>query len=249
MHLPKSILAGLLVTIFLFNCSSNDTSDDTSDIDQPVTTTDGEDLLASNTATDPDGNTYEVGFNQVSGINQDPFVRKRDASGESIWYIEHEKSEVDGRAVYVMVDDQDIPWVVFTLVGGSTSDDYITRRELKSPAAFENRYAGSYDMGGGPKVSIIAQLDPNTGKIEKGTFILAKKNDGTTNGFSIQAIGMKDGHIAFTANTAAWPPGEGSSYRRFPNITDEDRVDNVFKMYYEIDTDLTTITTAALCEE
>ena len=105
------------------------------------------------------------------------------------------------------------------------------------------------ETAGGAKVSIIARLDPDTGKIDKGTFITARKNDGKTNGLRILGLEMNEGRLAFSADTAAWPPGEGTDYTRFPDITDADRIDNSFKMYYEMDTDLRTMTKAILKRE
>lgn len=223
------------------SCTSDAGTESNGKVDVP-----DDDLSSEVSATDSNGNTYQVGFNQVSSINQDPFVRKRNGAGETIWYIEHEKSEVDGRAVLIFIDPEDIPWVVFTLVGGSYSDDYLTKRELANPEAFQDVYGGSYGNGGGAKVSILARLDPNNGKIVKGTFITAKKNDGKTNGLVISSLGTNEGKLAFKASTAAWPPGEGTGYERFPDITDADRIDNTFKMYYEMGTDLKSISKAIL---
>ncbi len=233
---------------FLIACNSDDNPSETPPVD-PINSNPNVELTTSTTVSDTNGNTYEVGFNQVSSINQDTFVRKKNANGESVWYVEHETSEVDGRATLIFIDNTDTPWVVFTLVGGSYSDDYLTKRELSNSNAFKSVYEGSYGNGGGAKVSIIAKLDPNTGKIVKGSFVIAKKSDGKTNGLIIKSIGMVDGQLAFTANTAAWPPGEGSSYNRFPNITDADRINNSFKLYYEMSTDLKTISHAELRTE
>ena len=244
MSISKLVALTIIAPILFLGCSSDGESEENASEDMPNT-----DLTSEASSTDSNGNLYEVGFNQVSSINQDPFVRKKNANGESIWYIEHEKSEVDGRAVLVFVDPDNIPWVVFTLVGGSYSEDYLTVRELSDPDAFTNVYAGSYGNGGGAKVSIIARLDSDTGKIDKGTFITARKNDGKTNGLKILDLGMNEGRLAFNASTAAWPPGEGTGYTRFPDITDADRIDNSFEMYYEMDTELRTMTKAVLKRE
>ncbi len=234
--------------IFFLACNSNEDEDNIPS-NEPTNSIPENGLTTNTSTSDSEGYTYEIGFNQVNSINQDPYVLKRDSNGETIWYIEHETSEVDGRAILVFVDNQDVPWVVFTLVGGSYSNDYLTKKELANTNAFENVYAGSYGNGGGAKVSIVTRLDPNTGKIVKGSFILARKNDGDTNSFSIKSIGIIEGKLAFTAHTAAWPPGQGNSYSRYPNITDADRVGNAFVMYYEMTTDLKMITKAALYSE
>ncbi|WP_430907929.1 hypothetical protein [Maribacter sp. 2-571] len=229
----------LMASIFLFGCSEENDS-------EPMPLSVPSALDSTEEATDTEGNRYQVGFNQVSAINQDPFVRKSTAAGETLWYLEHEKSEVDGRATHIFIDADDMPWVVFSVVGGSYSEAYITERELASEAAFGGVYQGDYGNGGGPQVSIVARLNPDTGKIEKASYVTARKTDGKTNGLKIKSLGMVDGKIAFDAEAVAWPPTIGSSYERYPDITDEDRVDGVFNMYYEMDTDLKQIITAEL---
>ncbi|QLE00104.1 hypothetical protein HX109_00465 [Galbibacter sp. BG1] len=243
--MKKFIYSALWVccTLLFFSCSKDESVEDTTEVgNNPL---EDVELSAATSVTDNDGNTYEVGFNQVSNINQDPFVRKRLSSGESIWYVEHEKSEVDGRATMILVDNNNVPWVVFSLVGGSYSEDYLTKRAVEG-GAFNGVYQGGYGNGGGPKVSIIAKLNPNTGKIEKASFITARKNDGKTNGFNVKKIGFKEGKLAFQAASVAWPPGKGKSYQKFPDITDADRVDGVFSVYYEMNPTLTEITEAVL---
>ncbi|MCM5663521.1 hypothetical protein [Galbibacter mesophilus] len=242
----KNLSRGLLLIgygFLILSCSNDESVENDTEIgNDPL---ENVELSSRQSVTDKDGNTYEVGFNQVSNINQDPFVRKKSASGESLWYVEHEKSEVDGRALMVMVDNNNVPWVVFSLVGGSNSADYLTKRAIENEA-FAGVYQNSYGNGGGPKVSILAKLNPNSGAISKASFITARKNDGKTNGFNIKSIGFNDGNIAFEAASVAWPPGKGKSYNRFPDITDADRVDGSFKMYYEMNTDLSEITVAEL---
>ncbi len=53
----------------------------------------------SATAQDAAGNCYEVGYNQVTRINQNPFVRKVNASGKEVWHVVYESILSDGRAV------------------------------------------------------------------------------------------------------------------------------------------------------
>ncbi len=233
------------ILIFALSCSSDDSENEGNNGGNENPNLENIDFTSATTATDSDGNTYEVGFNQVSSINQDPYIRKKNSAGETLWYVEHEKSEVDGRTKMILIDSNNIPWVVFTVVGGSNNSTYITTQEVED-GAFSNVYQRNYGTGGGPKVSIIAKLNPDTGKIQKATYIIAKKNDGKTNGFKITAIGIKNQNIAVQAESVAWPPGMGTSYQRFPDITDADRVDGAFKMYYEVAANLTEIVDAQI---
>ncbi|MEM9983019.1 MAG: hypothetical protein AAF734_11025 [Bacteroidota bacterium] len=207
-----------------------------------------EGLTSNSEATDSQGNTYTVGLDQVQSDNQDPFVRKVDANGDEVWRYTYESTPVDGRAVLVTIDAEGNPWVVFTVDGGSNDNDYISKKRIQE-GAFSNVYANSYGSGGGPKVSIITQIDAERGEIMKGTFVTARTNDGRTNTLEITKIGFNEGNLAFEISSSAWPPGEGTSYQRFPDITDEDRINNRFKIYYEINLALSEITEAVLLNE
>jgi len=203
-------------------------------------------LSASTTAQDALGNRYEVGFDQASSINQNPFVRKVNSSGQEVWRVIYENTPVDGRAVLVAIDANQKPYVVFMVDGGSNDAGAINKKELDNANAFSGVFQNGYGSGGGPKVSVIARLNPENGKIEKGTFITARLTNGKTNTLNITKLGFQNAKIAFEVSSAAWPPGVGSSYVRFPNITDEDRVDGSFKIYYEMNPDLSEIEKAVL---
>ncbi|MGD1839493.1 MAG: hypothetical protein ACFB0B_01135 [Thermonemataceae bacterium] len=232
----------LLLSLLIAACSDDDVDPNTNGSPVP-------DGLTNNAeATDNQGNTYTVGFDQVQADNQDAFVRKVDADGNEIWRYIYESTPVDGRAVLVTIDNEGNPWVVFTVDGGSNNNDYITRKRVQE-GAFSNVYANSYAMGGGLKVSIITKINAESGEIMKGTFVTARTNDGRTNTLEITKIGFNEGNLAFEISSAAWPPSEGTSYQRFPDITDEDRINGRFKIYYEMELDLSEITEAVLLSE
>lgn len=214
----------------------------------PTNTGSTANLASNNQATDSQNNQYTVGFDQASSNNQDPYVIKKDAQGNQLWKVTYEDTGVDGRAVWITIDANDTPWVVFTVDGGSNDAGYITKKQVNADA-FSGVYMNSYGSGGGPKASIIAQLDPATGNITKGTFMAARLTSGKTNTLNISKIGFNNGNFAFEISSAAWPPGKGTSYERFPDITDADRVDGAFKVYYEIKTDLSEIVTATLLKQ
>lgn len=200
-------------------------------------------LSATTSVTDQQGNTYTVSYRQASSDNQNPVVEKKNAQSTQIWKKEYESVAVDGRAILIILEENNIPWVVFSQDGGDTSENSITKKEVES-GAFSGVYSNSYQSGGGPKVNVLARLNPETGKITKGTFLIAKLDNGRTNGFGINKLGFKSGKIVFEAGAAAWPPGKGKSYVRFPNLTNDDRYDSFFRLYYEMKTDLSEITEA-----
>lgn len=214
--------------------------------DNPNPQNPGAGLNASTAAQDAAGNRYEVGFDQATSINQNPFVRKINASGQEVWRIIYENTPVDGRAVWVAINSNQKPYVVFTVDGGSNDAGAINKKELDNPNAFSGVFQSGYGSGGGPKASIIARLNPDNGKIEKATFVAARLTDGKTNTLNITKFGFQNNKVAFEVSSAAWPPGEGSSFVRFPNITDADRVDGAFKIYYEMNLELSAIEKAVL---
>jgi len=241
-YLIKAFLS-LLLGFHLVSCESEE-GDSTPNPDN----TSNISLSSEGEASDNAGNTYSVGFGQASGNNQNPFVEKKNSSGDRVWRLTYEATGVDGRATLVTVDGSGNPWVIFTVDGGSNDNQYITRKEVENNA-FSGVYSNSYGSGGGPKVVVIARLNPDNGQIVKGTFITARLTNGRTNTLNITKIGFQNGNFAFEISSAAWPPGKGTSYQRFPDITDEDRVDGAFKIYYEINMNLSEIVEAVLLTE
>lgn len=214
----------------------------------PNTENPSAELRADSEATDSDGNTFRVGFDQVSGNNQNPYVEKLDANGNRLWRQTYETTGVDGRGVLIALDPNGTPWVVFSVDGGSNENTYISKHFVES-GAFSGVYMNSYGRGGGSKVAVLTRLNPESGRIEKGTFLAARLTNGNTNTLNITKLGFNDGNVAFEISSAAWPPGTGSSYQRMPDITDEDRIDGAFKLYYEINTALSEILVARLLRE
>ena len=236
MKTPALLLS--LLTVFMVLACNND---DGAGPDSPPAN-----MLSSATeAVDSNGNRYLVGFDQASAINQNPFVEKRNASGTVLWRRSYEESPVDGRAILVAINENDKPWVVFTVDGGSNEPSNITQQDVAA-GAFSGAFQTSYGRGGGPVVSMITRLNPDNGEIVRASFLTAQVSSGDTNTLRVTALGFTEGGIALEASAAAWPPGAGTSYSRMPDITDDDRVNGAFLLYYELDAELRAITTAQL---
>jgi hypothetical protein len=202
-------------------------------------------LNASSEITDNQGYTYSVGYAQVSSDNQDALVEKKDAAGNSLWKVSHASSPADERATLVTLDEEQNPWVIFTVDGGSYDDGYITRKFTEA-GAFQNAYQDSYGQGGGPKVAIIARLDAESGRIVKASFLTARLNSGNTNSLTVERIGVAGGKVNLEAKTAAWPPAAGKSYTKMPDITNDDRIDNAFLLRLQMDAALSEILSSEL---
>lgn len=233
-------LAGIFAFFWFFSCQS--------EIEGPQQDPNLDLILSKATEViDPDGNIYKIGYDQVSSINQDPFIHKTKPNGETLWKKRYEETPVDGRGTVIAFEDGKL-LAVFTLDGGSNDSKYLNKHQIQQ-GAFSGVFQSGYEKGGGPKVSVICEIDPETGKIKKGSFVTARLTNGNTNSLTIREIGINNGKIAFRVAAAAWPPGVGNKYIRMPDITDADRIDNAFLIYYEMEADFSEITKALLLKE
>lgn len=116
--------------------------------------------------------TIYVGFDQVSGNNQDPVVARFDA-GQPIWCRSHEDDGPDGRAHGVTWDGGPYAYVVYTIVGGGS--------DLEGKGGWLSSYAPGSISGGGPKVSVVGRVDVSDGELDAATFVIAVKSDNKVN--------------------------------------------------------------------
>ena len=136
-------------------------------------------LMDISEATDSQGNTYRVAYDQVSDSNQDPYIEKLDARGNVVWSMHHSATPVDERAVKIVVDPFDIPWVVFTLDGGSTDAAFITQKHIVNAGTWNNALFRGYGQAdGAAQVVVIACMHPETGELERATFFMSRTEEG-----------------------------------------------------------------------
>lgn len=207
------------------------------------------DLRGEQEATDGVGNVYRVGYTQVSSVNQNPYVEKKDANGTTLWSKTYETTGVDGRAVLIAIDSEGTPWVVFTVDGGSNSGDYITQKEVEE-GAFGSVFLPGYGKGGGAKVCVLAKLNPSTGKIVKGTFVMSRTNEGNfnavdkTNSFSAALLGFDNGEVVLEGNSWFLPPSAeatASNFKHHPDATAENKTGNSWRIQIAFPSDLSKI--------
>lgn len=204
--------------------------------------------------TDLQGNTYEVGYNQVSPDNQNPFVRKTDSEGMVKWSIMHEATAIDCKATMIALDNQDRPYVIFTLDGGSTESSYITQKFADAQAFSGVPFSGYGRAEGAAKISVLARLEPETGQIEKATFLMARTAQGDanatgkTNSFEVVKIGLKPESVVVQAHSWYKPPAKEATQGNFvfhPQATDEAKHGNPYwTMEYELPLDLSQLSGA-----
>ena len=159
---------------------------------------------------DSEGNVYTVGYDQVSSINQNPYVRKVDSGGAEIWRVTHDTTPRDSRGIAVAIGPDNTPFVLFSTDGGSNDTGQRFRDRWVTEAPFSGAPFGSYGSGGGGKVSIVAQLDSETGRITHATYLIARLDGGNTNSFQPRAIAVEGNQVLVEANSAAWPPAAGA---------------------------------------
>ncbi len=232
---------GLVVLLLVTGCDVFSSEDDGSN----ETPTPPEEKTS---VTDDAGNRYEVGFDQVDANDQDPYVEKYGDDDSRLWRLRHDETPVDARAILVALDEQDRPYVVFTADGGSNDAERFQRHHVES-GAFSDAPFGSYGRGGGPKVSIVTRLDPETGDIERGTFLRAQLSNGNTNTLSATGLEVTDGTVRVSVESAAWPPAAGATdanWKRFDpdRFNDENRP----SLLYSFPPDLTAIDNVQVLE-
>lgn len=195
--------------------------------------------------TDSDGATYLVGYDQVTNINQDCYVRKMQ-NNNSIWKTYMEKSPVDCRGYFATFDFNKDLWAVFSVDGGSNSN-YINNLSIEE-GAFQNVIFNSYGNGGGPKVSVLVKLNKSNGKISKGTFMRAQLSSGKTNSFEIKNVTFcNDGKVKLFSNSWYSPPASLSNSSKFTahvdGQSDANKVngESYFRSYMILSNDLSKL--------
>jgi len=235
--------------VLLFSCKKDDTTNSTETSNTNIV------YSSATSATDTDGNVYEVGYKQVTSTNQNPFVTKKDKSGAVIWSLEHENTPVDGRATLVVLDNEQNPIVVFTVDGGSNDAGYITTKEIEANA-FKDVLFHTYGSGGGPRVAIVCKLNKTTGKIIKGTFFMSRTAEGNitavpkTNSLEIKEMAFSASGIFLKVNSWFTPPSvaaTASNYLFLVEATDEAKYGKAYwSVEYSLAIDFKNILTAKI---
>lgn len=175
----------------------------------------------TNYVTAEDGTAYTVGYEQTTAHNQDSFVEKKDSKGITLWKIAHAATSANEQAILISIDKEGNPWVVFTVEGESVGEDYITKK-FTTPTAFKNVHQNKNEYDGGDKVAVVACLDPEDGKIVKGSFLSFGPNNGKTNNFIIKKIGVDGGEVLLEVETEDLPVATDHTFQKMPTLSGED---------------------------
>lgn len=142
-----------------------------------------------------------IGTQQVSNTNQNPIVAAFDATTGASLYCrtDYETTCVEGRGLGLHYNGTSL-YGVFSVDGGSTT--------AFSNAARNNSQSWNrnYGSGGGPKVSVIARLDPADGSVTGATFLPAQLSSGRTNSTSVTEIRCQtNGNLLVVASSFYHP--------------------------------------------
>ncbi|MBI5532051.1 MAG: hypothetical protein HY898_05000 [Deltaproteobacteria bacterium] len=141
--------------------------------------------------------SIHVGWAQVSGNNQDPFIARVD-HGAVAWCVAAEAQGPDGRAYGLAWDGGQTLYAVYTVVGGGTA--------LDGKGGWLDSY-GSAGSGGNKTVSVVARHDPSNGSLIATTFVASQLESAMkVNSLSPRAmVVLADGSVEFLGNPAFSP--------------------------------------------
>ncbi|MEL7143468.1 MAG: DUF4114 domain-containing protein [Cyanobacteria bacterium J06643_4] len=180
--------------------------------------------------------TIYIGTEQATAINQDPILRSFDPVNPANNWTQDtlETSGTDGRGLGLL-------WSGSALYGIFSVDGAQNNGTDFRPAASNatQNWLKSYGSGGGPKIAVIAQLDPTTGALLKAAHLSAILSDGKTNSLSVTGATVKNnGNLVIQAQSFSSPRRpDGTALTKNPGNT----AGSPFDYTIEITSDLATV--------
>ncbi len=242
------LLCSLCISTFwVFSCKKSDNTSPTPNGGgsmQNVTP------FAGTTATDTQGNRYKIGYDQVSSINQNSFMEKKDAQGNIIWRVIYDATVIDSRGLLMAVDSNQDVWALFSVDGGSTDPLYINKKEIENGAFSSVFLSGFGKANGAAQVAILTKINPQTGKIVKGTFIVSRTAEGDhnsvdkTNSFTPDKLGFENGNVVVEGLSAFKPASKNatqSNYLFHPDAIEANKTGNFWRTRYKLTADLSKL--------
>ncbi|MEH2024895.1 hypothetical protein [Nostoc sp.] len=138
-----------------------------------------------------------IGYQQLSN-NKNP-VTIRFTNGIKTWCrTDYETTNDDGTGYGLYWNGSDVLYGVYSSTGSQTGNDF---RRFAS-----GRWLSSYGSGGGPKVAVIARINPANGEVSYATFLSAKKADnGQTNSLVVNNLSWNGANLTVQAKSW-WTP-------------------------------------------
>jgi hypothetical protein len=129
--------------------------------------------------------TIYVGTQQVTSINQNPIIASFDSSNPANNWVrtDYEITGADGRGYGLFWSGSQL-YGVFSVDGtqGTPDEDF---RRVSGTAT--QSWLRSYGTGGGPKVAVLAKLNPATGEMTDAVYLSAI-NSGKSNSFVVTGL-------------------------------------------------------------
>jgi RTX calcium-binding nonapeptide repeat (4 copies) len=147
--------------------------------------------------------TLYIGFNQVSGNNQNPWVASF-TNGSLNWYrTDYEVTDDDGKGTHLVWDGGTNLYAAFTATGtqGTPEQDF---RRFATAGWLKSYSDASPGGGGGGRVGILAKLDPLTGDVLNASFLTAL-NGTKTNSVFVQNLSLNGSNLVVQADSAFAP--------------------------------------------
>jgi hypothetical protein len=145
------------------------------------------------------GNTsIYIGYQQVSSNNKNPLTIRFDNGIQTWCKTDYETTNDDGTGYGLYWDGANVLYGVYSSTGSQTGNDF--RRFATG------RWLSSYGSGGGPKVAVIARINPANGQVDYATFLSAKKADnGQTNSLVVNNLSWDGTNLTVQAKSW-WTP-------------------------------------------
>lgn len=141
------------------------------------------------------------GSSQVSANNQDAFLQRKDGN-KVLWCYLYDSSPDDSGVSSIFFDGKNLI-VAFTVTGGNTS--------LK---ASSDAFQKSYGSNGGPKITFLAILNPETGIIQRGTFLgtrMDNNTQGKVSGLGVSSISISGNDSINLTGSACYDEGSAAN--------------------------------------
>jgi hypothetical protein len=141
---------------------------------------------------------FYIGYQQVSSNNKNP-ITIRFNNGIKTWCrTDYETTNDDGTGYGLYWSGGNFLYGVYSSTGSQTGNDF--RRFATG------RWLPSYGSGGGPKVAVIARINPANGEVYYATFLSAKKADnGNTNSLVVRSLSWDGTNLTVQAKSW-WTP-------------------------------------------
>ncbi|MEH1970781.1 hypothetical protein [Nostoc sp.] len=137
-----------------------------------------------------------IGYRQLSN-NKDPIIARFNNGIKAWCRTDYETTKDDGTGYGLYWNGGSVLYGVFSSTGSQTGNDF--RRFAIG------RWLPSYGSGGGPKVAVIARINPANGDVSYATFLSAKKADnGQTNSLVVNNLSWNSTNSTLTVQAKSW---------------------------------------------